>query len=290
MKTIEFKALPDETTPLNPTNLNKMQSNVKDVFDGQNAMGSIVVENIECKNLFDGALELGTINNTTGQNEVDNMVIRSKHFIEVKFNTVYTLSNYINASNFVFEYDANYNFIKYSSNTEQSYTFTTTQTTKYIRFRTKQSENITNLTTPFQLEKGNIATQFVEHKDFINPFIENLTNKFAINSENVEFSNTYSSKIFRCGNIVHINLFLTLKNPTSAEFSNLVLGKLDDSIIPKTSIIDRCSIGSHQYAGWSFDIADGQVNINSQKNIVISSFESTTKLKKYIAINIMYLV
>lgn len=289
MEIFEFKNLPDESTPLNPPNLKKIQENAKKVFDGQQAMGNIIVENIECKNLFDGILESGTINNTTGQNEVDNMTIRSKHFIEVKSNIIYTLSNYINASNFVFEYDANYNFIKYSSSTEQSYTFTTTQTTKYIRFRTKQSENITNLTTPFQLERGNAATPFVKHNSF-NPTIEDLTNKFIINSETAKISTTYQSKILKIGNIVYLKLFLTLLNGITTNIDTVNLGKLLTPVIPQIGVVNKCLVGTATYAGWTFDVPDGQVNINLAGEITVRNVASTSAQKKYIGIEIMYLV
>lgn len=289
MEIFEFKNLPDESTPLNPPNLKKIQENAKKVFDGQQAMGNIIVENIECKNLFDGILELGMLDNSTGANQVDNATIRSKNFIEVNSNTTYTLSNYIGASIFLFEYDANYNFIQYSSSTEQSYTFTTSPTTKYIRFRTRQSEQITNLTTPFQLERGNTATPFVKHNSF-NPTIEDLTSKFIINSENAKISTTYQSKILKIGNIVYLKLFLTLLNGITANIDTINLGKVVAPIMPQIGVVNKCLIGTTTYAGWTFDVADGQVNLNLAGEITVRNVASTSAQKKYIGIDIMYLV
>lgn len=48
MKKINFNNLPDTTTPINNTNLNTLQNNVEEVFNGNEPMGSIVVDDISC--------------------------------------------------------------------------------------------------------------------------------------------------------------------------------------------------------------------------------------------------
>ena len=52
MQKINFQNLPDTTTPVNNTNLNLLQDNVEDVFDGEEAAGNMVVDSIRSKNLF----------------------------------------------------------------------------------------------------------------------------------------------------------------------------------------------------------------------------------------------
>lgn len=53
MQKINFQNLPGTTTPVNATNLNALQSNVEDVFNGSEVAGNMVVESIKTKNMFD---------------------------------------------------------------------------------------------------------------------------------------------------------------------------------------------------------------------------------------------
>lgn len=53
MQKINFQNLPSTTTPINATNLNAIQTNVEDVFNGSETMGNIVVGSIRTKNMFD---------------------------------------------------------------------------------------------------------------------------------------------------------------------------------------------------------------------------------------------
>ena len=46
MQKINFQNLPNTTTPVNATNLNALQDNVEDVFDGNVSMGNIKVSKI----------------------------------------------------------------------------------------------------------------------------------------------------------------------------------------------------------------------------------------------------
>ena len=50
MNKIEFKNFPDLTTPLSANNLNQLQDNVEDVFDGTVAMGNINTTGIKINN------------------------------------------------------------------------------------------------------------------------------------------------------------------------------------------------------------------------------------------------
>ena len=93
-------------------------------------------------NIWDEEWENGTINNSTGQNQVYNSVIRSKNYIPVLPNTTYYahvgLVSWLNE----FFYDANKNYISnYSTKTTQSNgnygLFTTPSNCAYLRIRTE---------------------------------------------------------------------------------------------------------------------------------------------------------
>ncbi len=168
----------NDETSLDQDFFNTLQDNVEEVFNGDISMGSIRVEDIECKNIFDDELELGSITTGTGTNETNTSTIRSKNYIEVKSNTTYTISNSNNYSQYIFEYDSSKTFIRVVNNTANNkpYTFTTSPTTKYIKFRTRASETENDLTTKFQVELGNTATPYTPHKEFGNGIIESGSN------------------------------------------------------------------------------------------------------------------
>ena len=147
-----FKNLPDTSTPINATKLNG-------VFNGEESMGSIVVEDITCKNLFDKdniftnrALNDGdgTVFEATNRNTTD--------FINVKPNSDYIFSNISRTA--VCLYDNNKTFIK----TLTTDLVTTTSDTYYLRFTYKTDEDYSE----GQLEKGSVATDYVEHKEYEN--------------------------------------------------------------------------------------------------------------------------
>lgn len=310
MEIFEFKSLPDETTPLNPPNLKKIQENAKKVFDGQESMGSIVVENIECKNLFDINTKNAT-SNATAEITSNQIVLscsgawaqtRFKK-IKVKQGETYTLSFTVENPSantvaiVIYKSDnstkiANtQNYINTSFSEHLTFTANDTEIVIALVANNSSTTNTNSVTfSNIQLEKGNIATQFAEHKDFINPLIEDLTSKFIINSENAKISSTYQSRILKIGNIVYLKLCLTLINGITANIDTVNLGKVVDPLIPKVGIVNKCLIGTTTYAGWTFDVADGQVNISSVGEITVRNIASTSAQKKYIVIDVMYLV
>lgn len=297
-------------TDLDKNTFDELQENIDDVFTGQESMGSIVVEDIECKNLFDINTENATSNGTVGI--TSNQIVLScsgawaqTRFkkIKVKQGETYTLSFTVenpSANTVAIAIYKSDNSTKIANipnyiNTSFSehLTFTANDTEIVIAFVANNSSTTNTNSVTFsniQLEKGDTATQFVEHKDFINPLIEDLTSKFIINSENAKISSTYQSKILKVGNIVYLKLFLTLINGITTSIDNVNLGKIVAPLIPKIGIVNKCLIGTATYAGWTFDVPDGQVNINLSGEIVVRNVASTSSQKKYIGIEIMYLV
>lgn len=115
------------------------------------------------KNLFNGLLESGILDNITGLEVAHSDGIRNRGYIKVEPNTAYTISNNNNYAQYLYEYDENRNFIQYTANTESVFTFTTTSTTRYLRFRTKISTVENDLTTLFQVEPGPTATEIEKY-------------------------------------------------------------------------------------------------------------------------------
>lgn len=119
--------------------------------------------NLRSTNWFNGILEVGTINNTTGVDAYSTNVLRTKNYIEVLPNTQYTISNNKDYANYVYEYDSNNTFIKAYTGSDyyHTYSFTTSATTKYIRIRTISDQ--TDTTVKHMLNLGNTALTYEDY-------------------------------------------------------------------------------------------------------------------------------
>lgn len=124
-----FKNLPDTSTPLNANILNG-------IFNGEEAMGSIVVDDIRSKNIFDknvGIVDGYYISNTGTTEELTNNFYQ-EIYIEVKPNTNYVLKNDKNSGALrVALYTNNYSFISRQSEEGTQLAFTTPDNCHYVR-------------------------------------------------------------------------------------------------------------------------------------------------------------
>lgn len=127
------------------------------------------------KNHFNGELKAGTFLNGVPNTEMSTTRIRNTEYIGVKNNTDYTISaKYSKTLQInVMIYDEDKKFIKEVGWNNVPYTFTTTDTTKYIMFALRESSNA-NITTKditeIQLEQGSKTTSYeayIEPKIFV---------------------------------------------------------------------------------------------------------------------------
>ena len=122
--------------------------------------------NVSSRNVFDGELELGNINQWG--NVSSNSIIRSKNYIKIKSSNTYNFSSSktIILNNIqIFFYDENRIFI--TSNwlyTNRSY-FTTPENAKYLRFKINDDTDVSQL---IQIEEGTAATTYTPYysKDY----------------------------------------------------------------------------------------------------------------------------
>jgi hypothetical protein len=109
------------------------------------------------KNLFDGELERGGINSTTGLNESSTTLIRSKNYTKVNVSASYKVSlDGVAKTTNIFYYDSNRNFISY----ETASGFTTPNNCAYVRIR----HISTNTEEKIQIEPGSTATTYEPHR------------------------------------------------------------------------------------------------------------------------------
>lgn len=173
-----FKNLPDKSTPLSASKLNGL-------FDGAESMGSIVVEDIQCKNLFNVKAIPSTINQISGNGKITNNGDGTLTISDNTNNSGYTdtlvkLSSLFNGEvgkTYTFNFNSNFsvsgrnNRVYLLGANVSIYTntpFTLTQEMLDSSVILYGGYNETTTMSNFQIEKGSVATDYVEHKEFSN--------------------------------------------------------------------------------------------------------------------------
>ena len=135
----------------------------KEYFEGMLSAGEMD-NNIQLtthnKNLWDGELELGSLNNSDGSNADSTTNLRTKNFIEVEGGRTYTLSNDMGYSNYLYEYDKDKRFIKYDGVKLVTRTVTLNAKTKYVKFRSTMNEVQNNLNVKYLFELSDKQTDY----------------------------------------------------------------------------------------------------------------------------------
>lgn len=132
------------------------------IYDSENDSYYILGESTQetstqGKNLFDGVMESGGINNTTGNDQANDSLVRSKNYVSVKPNTNYIISNNgVGVAMNVCEYANDKSFVAFAGVINAGKPFTTSSTTRYIRFYRSNSN-----ADKIQVEAGNTITNWV---------------------------------------------------------------------------------------------------------------------------------
>ena len=142
-------------------------------FEGITGVGEIG------KNLFDGQIERGYYN-AQGIKRYGERAVRSVNFISVSPNTTYTISSNTSTFYYILYYDYQYNVI---SQISVNKTFTTPNNCMFIKFNTTNDSDIIDLSTNFQIEKGDTITSFEPYCFKINTISNgyNLLNLLSLN-------------------------------------------------------------------------------------------------------------
>ena len=144
---------------------------------------------VEGSNLFDGIMELGIINGSTGNNISNSNYIRCKNYIPVEELTNYRITSpdYVGTI-LVYEYKSDYSYnLSTNKVLGQDLTLTTNSGTKYIRFRTNSETN--DISKKFMVNKGTTALPYepyVLQTAPLNLPVENLFDK-----DNANLINSY---------------------------------------------------------------------------------------------------
>ena len=163
---------------------------------------------LHSKNLFDGKLELGNFNNTTGTKIDASNLYRNVNKIPVKPNTTYTFSiDGVSQKYCLFYYTNAQTFISYDFNLTTG-TFTTPANCYFLNFRCfggDYTDNYANLDV--QLEEGSTATSY---EPYITPSInvdgEEIYSKPVIYPKRTYYYKGLSIDAQRIGNTCTINV------------------------------------------------------------------------------------
>lgn len=121
------------------------------------------------KNLFDGELLQGVLDDNTGEFLKSNNGLSSKNYLNVSENTIYTISKNIevNVETKIFFYDDGKRFIKYQTATNS---FTTPSNCKFIKIRYYKPNIVLSNHIFTQLEQGSSITSYEPYKSSILSF------------------------------------------------------------------------------------------------------------------------
>ena len=162
-----------EINKVTDDNINEIKAVVNGSLQGTNAMGSIVVDNVTCKNMFNkNGWTKNYINPTNGSITSSNNAALFD-YIEVNPSTEYTISfsSTVNDCRVAY-YNSSKTWISSSASITTTTTFTTPNNAKYIRIYINVDGNgidqtkIDNLNC--QVELGNEATTYTLYKNFDN--------------------------------------------------------------------------------------------------------------------------
>jgi len=196
---VNWEDLPSTNTPRNATNLNKMDAGIKDNDDrikenedkllGTKPMGSIVVDDINCKNLFNknNVNKLNAYFNESTQTITSNSSNRTL-YIPCKPNTTYTITIPNTTGAYAIGYTSSLPALNTSvsgvSNTLK--TITTDANAKYLVMRYFQTAQATiteqQALDSIQIEVGSEATPYTPYKNFDSTIEKlNVTSSYTLN-------------------------------------------------------------------------------------------------------------
>lgn len=129
-----------------------------------NGDGTFKMSILSCgENLFGSKFELGTLDTTTGLPAPRDSRIRSVDYTRVNSNTNYCISDNLNYTWVIYEYDNSNKFVKLTVTTSAKKTITTSPTTRYIKIRTEDTQ--IDLNVKCKLQEGTVATPYAPYEE-----------------------------------------------------------------------------------------------------------------------------
>ena len=229
---------------------------------------------LSSKNLFDGELEIGKIDLTTGENSTSNVKTRSKNYIKVQPNTNYKIAK--NGSNVginFFYYDKDKNFISYQTISSVNY-LTTPSNCYYLRWFTYNDD--TDLTEKYQINKGTSILPYEPYYDYGEYCkIGNYEDKFIRTSGKNKLTAPSTN-----GSVSNVGITLTYNTSNEYKLTGTATG--NGNVLPSYSLVDEYTIQANDYLHLCNNIAPtGTIQIVGRDNnsqIFATTINSTNKI------------
>jgi len=257
-----WQDLPNQTTPINATNLNKIEQGIYDAtyVNGVNVGNSVdsnyKVNFVHSRNLFDGVIEQGGFDNS-GLPQDNATRVRSANFIAVKPNTTYTVTVPSNMKVIINFYNASTSSSTRIGQTDGwvnvQRTFTTPANTNYIKLLIGK-QNDSNITpsevTNVMLNIGGTALSYEPYiPSSINVDGYKFTDTLNVGTESFNAGVWIDTDIvdlgeFEQGAIGHTlgTTFDNLKVASSTRIRTKNLVKLDSTKVYKVSFNSKYNV------------------------------------------------
>ncbi len=169
-----WEDLPDQTTPVDATELNRIEDGIKyndDRLEGISSAGNMIVDSIRSKNEFGGYVTLNGIFINAGTNTLGSNSNATCVYIPIKPNTTYTVSKTkgnrfaIGFTNATPEVNVALTGVE-DDRTAPSLTSTSANDSKYliIYISLSDTETFDNIVATIQVEEGNTATTYAPYQ------------------------------------------------------------------------------------------------------------------------------
>ncbi len=191
-----FKDLPNTTTPLTASRLNGL-------LNGDEALGSIVVDDVSGKNLFSG-FRNGNYDSSTGAYNPSGNGISTER-IPVQSGQAYHLTGIGSGQTIRILYWNNSSYVTSETKTTHTAGDTITPQGNYLAIQTSSTASYTNP----QLEKGSTATEYVEYKQPVKK-----------TSIGVKEDTTFYANDFKCKNLFAGIMYNGIINQSGAYITN----------------------------------------------------------------------
>jgi hypothetical protein len=262
-----------EINKITDDNINEIKSIVNGSLQGTNAMGSIVVDDVKCRNLLPNTISTQTTNGVTiTKNNDGSITLNGTATAGITLNGYFTLTlkagTYTHSINntapvglYLSLNNINATMIG-QTGAEQKVTFTITEDTTYQRYVIFISSGMTfnNFKIYPQLEAGSTPTTYTPYKNFDNTTIIYNLDSYIASGLTIDSSTLVSN------DGIAIFDFNISKSTAYSTNTNITICTLPEALRPKTTIVGSCtfhSAGSNISAGYIVINTNGVVFVRT---------------------------
>ena len=283
-----WQDLPNQTTPINATNLNKIEQGIYDAtyVNGVNVGSSVdsdyKVNIIKTNNLIPPYVELSATYTYSGTGEwISSTNYITMKFISVKPNTTYTFKSNASTTKYaqarIYNFNSSKTWISRSDAytiTDGTFTFTTGNTTEYIAIGlyTSSTASLGDI-TQYQLNEGNTALSYEPYKRNIVVDNEEIYNQDNQCNVGISIDNASRVNFIKGKNLMQIKtiasttisgITYSISNDGTITLNGTANARMEFSYLlePLKSFANEYYCLSYIYISGA--LTDGSVSVNNQ--------------------------